>query len=281
MGGRFTIGFRPASGKVSMLGSLTSAWHYRHFILTSIRNEFVTRFARSRLGGAWAIIHPLSMVLIYALILSAVLSAKLPGIENRYAYAIYLTAGMLGWSLFSEVLNRCVGTFIENGNLMKKMVFPKVALPMIIAGSGLINNAIMLLVILIVFALLGHFVPMALLWLPLLTAVGLLLALGLGVTLGILNVFLRDIGQVMPIVMQFLFWFTPVVYPVSIVPPALQGWLQLNPLYHLITAYQSVLVYGQAPAWKGLFGVTLLGLALLAASFVLFRKANPEMVDAL
>lgn len=264
-----------------MLGLLQGAWRYRHFIVSSIRNEFVTRFARSRIGGAWVIIHPLSMVLIYALILSAVLSAKLPGIDSRFAYAIYLTAGMLGWSLFSEMLNRCLGVFIENGNLMKKMAFPRIALPIIITGSSLINNFILFAVILVVFAVLGHFVPLALFWVPILTAVCVLFALGLGLVLGILNVFLRDIGQVMPIVMQFLFWFTPVVYPVSIVPPALQGWLVLNPLYPLITAYQNVLVYGQAPALKGIVVLALLGSALLALGFILFRKASPEMVDAL
>ncbi len=264
-----------------MLGSIRGAWHYRHFIITSIRNEFITRFARSRLGGAWMIIHPLSMVLIYALILSAVLSAKLPGIESRYAYAIYLTAGMLGWSLFSEVLGRSLGMFIENGNLMKKMVFPKVALPVIVAGSALLNNLVLFVVILFVFALLGHFFSMALLWLPVLTMVGLLFALGLGLVLGILNVFMRDIGQVMPIILQFLFWFTPVVYPVSIVPASLQGWLQFNPLFHLITAYHSVLVYGQVPSLLGLAGVALVGALLLASGFVLFHKASPEMVDAL
>lgn len=264
-----------------MLGSFQGAWRYRHFILTSIRNELVTRFARSRIGGAWMIIHPLSMVLIYALILSAVLSAKLPGIESQYAYAIYLTAGMLGWSLFSEVLNRCLGVFIENGNLMKKMVFPKIALPIIISGSSLINNLALFLVILVVFAALGHFTPSALGWVPLLTVVTLMFALGMGLTLGILHVFLRDIGQIMPIVMQFLFWFTPVVYPASIVPPGLQSLLAFNPLYHLITAYQSVLAYGHAPAIKGLVVVALLGAALLALGLVLFRKASPEMVDAL
>ncbi len=76
-----------------MLGMLRNLWQYRHFVSSSIRNELISRFARSKLGGLWMIISPLSQVLIYALILSNILAAKLPGIDNKYAYAIYLMSG--------------------------------------------------------------------------------------------------------------------------------------------------------------------------------------------
>ncbi len=164
---------------------------------------------------------------------------------------------------------------------MKKLVFPKIALPVIITGSCLINNLALFVVILVVFAVLGHFTPATLLWVPVLTAITILLALGLGLMLGILNVFIRDIGQLMPIVMQFLFWFTPVVYPAEIVPPSLQAILAFNPLFHLVGAYHAVLAYGHSPSLMALAGLTLLGAGLVVVSAMLFRKASPEMVDAL
>ena len=99
-----------------MFALLNSLWLYRRFVLSSIRTEFVARFARSRLGGIWMIIHPLAQVAIYALILSEVLAAKLPGIENKYSYAIYLVAGTLAWTLFAEIISRCLVLFIEQGN---------------------------------------------------------------------------------------------------------------------------------------------------------------------
>jgi len=123
-----------------MLGMFSALWRYRGFVFSSIKNEFVARFARSRLGGLWMIIHPLAQVVIYALILSTVLSAKLPGIDNQYGYAIYLTSGILAWTLFSEVISRCLTLFIEQGNLMKKMAFPRVSLPTIVAGSCLLSH---------------------------------------------------------------------------------------------------------------------------------------------
>lgn len=264
-----------------MSDMLKSLWAYRGFVLSSIKNEFVTRFARSKLGGFWMILQPLAQVLIYALILSAVLSAKLPGIDNQYAYAIYLTAGFLGWVLFSDIISRCLGLFIEQGNLMKKMKFPKITLPAIVVGSALLNNVMLLLAILIVFTILGHFPTLQLLWLPVLTLGVVALALGIGLILGILNAFIRDIGQAVPILLQVMFWFTPIVYPISIIPEQLQQFLVFNPIYPFIEGYHDVLVYGQAPHLGEILLVTAIGFFILGFSLFLFRRANAELVDVL
>jgi lipopolysaccharide transport system permease protein len=123
-----------------MLGMLSSIWRYRFFILSSIKTEFRARFVRSRLGGLWMILQPLSQVLIFAFVLSTIMSARLPGINNPYAYSIYLMSGILGWSLFSEIVSRCLTLFIDNGNLIKKLAFPKITLPLVVVGSALVNN---------------------------------------------------------------------------------------------------------------------------------------------
>ncbi|MBA2778987.1 ABC transporter permease [Billgrantia kenyensis] len=264
-----------------MSDMLKGLWAYRGFVLSSIKNEFVTRFARSKLGGFWMILQPLAQVLIYALILSAVLSAKLPGIDSQYAYAIYLTAGFLGWMLFSEIINRCLNLFIEQGNLMKKMKFPKITLPTIVVGSALLNNVMLLLAILGVFAVLGHFPTLQILWLPVLTLAMVSLALGLGLVLGILNVFIRDIGQAVPILLQVAFWFTPIVYPINIIPERLQQLLVLNPIYPIIRGYHDVLVFGQAPHLGQVILIMTVGFLILAFGLFLFRRASAELVDAL
>lgn len=264
-----------------MKGMLLAVWRFRFFVFSSIKTEFRIKFVRSRLGGLWMILNPLAQVLIFAFVLSAVLSAKLPGIDNQYAYAIYLMAGTLGWSLFAEIVNRCLTLFIDNGNLLKKMVFPKIALPLIVTGSALVNNILLFVAILLIFGLLGHVPGMALIWLPLLILITIALALGLGLILGVLNVFMRDIGQIVPVGMQFLFWFTPIVYMVNIIPEQYQKWLALNPLIPVITGYQNVLLYNKEPDWSGLGVIALIASVLLAFALLLFRKASPEMVDQL
>jgi lipopolysaccharide transport system permease protein len=136
---------------------LLRAWRYRHFILSSIQTEFRARFIRSRLGGLWMIIHPLVQVAIFALVLAGMMGARLPGMtNNKFAYALYLLSGMLAWSLFSEVISRCLTLFIDNGNLLKKIVFPHVCLPLIVSGSALFNNLLLFLAIIVLFGLLGH-----------------------------------------------------------------------------------------------------------------------------
>lgn len=264
-----------------MFGMFRGVWDYRVFILTSIKNEFISRFARSKLGGLWMIIHPLAQVAIYALILSNVLGARLPGIDNKYAYALYLIAGILAWNLFSEIIQRCLSVFIDQGNLMKKMRFPRIALPVIVVGSCLLNNLLLFVAVMIVFAVLGHAPDAQMLWLMPLTLLVVALAVGIGLVLGVLNVFLRDIGQVVPIVMQVWFWFTPIVYSVNIVPDYLKGTLDVNPMYPIVTAYHNVLVYKQAPEVAQLGVVLAIAVGLMVAGLFLFRRASAEMVDSL
>ena len=264
-----------------MTSILRNLWEYRHFIIGSIRNDLVNRFIRSKLGGLWIILNPLAQVAIYALILSNVLAAKLPGIENQYAYAIYLMAGLLAWTLFSEVINRCLNLFIEYGNLMKKMQFPRITLPAIVIGTNLINNVFLFIAMLGIFLILGHGFTKHIIWLIPLTMILVIFALGLGLILGIVNVFVRDLSQATPVILQVWFWFTPIVYPTSIIPVEYRHWLELNPIFHFTSAYQNILVYGQSPQLSSLLVIGLVAPLILIFSLFLFRCANAEMMDVL
>lgn len=256
-------------------------WTYRHFILSSIANDMRGRFTRSKLGATWMILQPLAMVAMYAIVLSEVLGAKLPGIENKFAYAIYLVAGILCWSLFSEIVTRCLTVFVDNANLLQKIVFPRACLPLIVAGSALVNNLFLLLAAIIVFVLLGHMPTIGLLWLPLLMLLMTTFALGLGLLLGTLNVFFRDIGQVMQVVLQLWFWVTPIIYMKSILPKDFARVVDFNPLVPLVTAYQDVLVFGRTPDIGSLGWTALLSGTLMLLALVVFRRSSHEMVDVL
>lgn len=260
---------------------LLAIWTYRHFIVSSIRNDLRSRFARSKLGGLWMVLQPLAQVAIYSLVLSRIMAAKLPGIDNRYAYVIYLMAGMIAWSLFAEVVTRSLTVFVDSGNLMKKMVFPRVCLPIIIGGSSLVNNLLLLATSIGVFLLIGHPPTLEMLWLPLLIGINLAFGLGLGLILGVLNVFVRDVAQVMTVVLQLLFWLTPIVYMPSIIPDRLRSILEFNPMVHMAVAFQDVILYGRAPQIEGLTTIAVAATVLLLFSLILFRRAAPEMVDVL
>ncbi len=260
---------------------MLEAWSFRRHILTAIFNDYRARYARSRVGWAWTVLHPLVQVLIFVLVLSTILTAKLPGIDNKYAYALFLTSGILAWSLFSELVSRCLPLFIDNGELIKKIRFPRICIPLTITGIAIINNLMLLLVLLLVFALLGHPPTAVLLWMPLLIGLTVALGLSIGLVLGVLNVFIRDVGHAVPVLLQLGFWFTPIVYPSSILPGILQKVLLFNPLYHVVQAYRGILIFHHPLQWASLIAITVLSAVLLAGSLVLFKRAEPELADAL
>lgn len=264
-----------------MVGLLAGAWRFRHFIVSSIRADFATRVSRSRLGVAWIVVAPLLQVAIFATVLSAIMSQRLPGIDSPFAYAIYLLSGFAAWTLFAETVTRCTTLFIDNANALRKIVFPRIALPIVAFGSAAVNNLIFVAAVLIAYALLGHGVGHALAWLPALFAVTGAFALGVGLILGVLNVFVRDVGQAVPILIQLGFWFTPIVYMETILPQPVRALLALNPLHWIVGAYHDAFAYGRAPDLGALGLLALVSLALLALALLLFRRASADMVDVL
>ena len=264
-----------------MNGMMANAWRYRRFIGSSIRAEYRARFARSRLGALWMIAQPMAQVAIFSFVLSDILTARLPGVSSPHAYVIYLMAGTLCWSLFSDVVTRCVTIFIENGNLIKKIAFPRVSLPLIAVGIALVNNAVLFCAIAVAALLLGFDATRELLWLPALTLATLALGVAVGVILGVLNVFMRDTGQAVPVLLQILYWFTPIVYIASILPAQYRGVIDYNPLARLVKGYQDIFLFARAPDWNVLLPVVVFIAALLGLALTLFRKASPEMPDVL
>jgi lipopolysaccharide transport system permease protein len=260
---------------------LNSIWRYRHFIFSSIKGELRGRFARSRLGALWFVLHPLAQALIFSIVLAEVMRAKMPNMTSSSAYPIYLLSGMAAWGLFSEILTRSMNVFIEQASALKKISFPRLCLPIIVWGGALINHVLLLCSIAVIFLFFGQYPGLA--WLYLIPGMLLIsvLAFGIGVFLGVLNVFARDIAQVMTVVLQLWFWFTPIVYVTSAVPERFQQILRFNPMMPLVTLYQNALLLNEGPSWTGIWPAVVLGVLMVALSFFVFRRASAELVDAL
>lgn len=256
-------------------------WAYRGFILGSVKREFQSRYRNSVLGAAWTVLNPLAMIVVYTVVFSTVMKARLPGVEGGFAYSIYLCAGVLLWQLFSEITTRGQNVFIENASLLKKVNFPRISLPVTVITNAFVNFAIVFSLFTLFLLLTGNFPGIAFVALAPVLAVLVLFAIGLGIALGILNVFFRDVGQFFSIAMQFWFWLTPIVYPRNILPAAIQEWLWLNPMTPIVAAAQDVVLYGRWPQWASLLPVTAIALALCAWGWMLFRRHSGELVDEL
>jgi lipopolysaccharide transport system permease protein len=261
--------------------ALRGLWMYRGFIFGSVKREFQAKYANAILGTAWSLLQPLAMIIVYTVIFTEVMRSKLPGADSTLAYSIYLCSGILTWGLFAEIVGRAQNMFFENANLIKKISFPRLCLPMIVVLSALLNFAIIWGLFTAFLVAAGLFPGAVYLAIVPVLLIQVMFAIGLGIVVGVLNVFFRDVGQFMTIAMQFWFWLTPIVYPVSILPPAARSIVDWNPMAAIVGAYQGILVKGQAPDFDALMPALVIALGLCALGFGLFRKRSGEMVDEL
>jgi lipopolysaccharide transport system permease protein len=260
---------------------LRGLYAYRGFILGSVKREFQSKYRTSTLGAAWSVINPLAMIVVYTVIFSQIMRSRLPGVDSAFGYSIFLCAGVLTWGLFAEITGRTQNVFLEHANLLKKISFPRISLPVIVVLNAGLNFAIIFGLFTIFLIASGNF-PGWVYWavFPIL-AVQILFAVGLGMILGVLNVFFRDVGQFFNIALQFWFWLTPIIYPADILPERVRALLVLNPMAPLMQAYQGILVLGQWPHWASLLPITLTSLVFCTLGLHLFRKHAGEIVDEL
>lgn len=263
------------------MNMLRNVWAYRGFIIGSVRREQQTKYRNSLLGAAWNVLNPLAMIVVYTVVFAQLMRAKLPGLDSTFAYSIYLCAGILTWGLFAEIVNRATTMFLENANLLKKLSFPRLCLPVAVVANSLLNFGIVFGLFTLFLVVSGNFPGWAYVAVLPLLAIQVAFAIGLGISLGVLNVFFRDVGQLLTIVIQFWFWLTPIVYPANTLPESVRPWMALNPMASLMAAYQSILVFGQWPNWQSLWPICALAVVLCLLGLRLFRKHAGEMVDEL
>lgn len=261
---------------------LLHIWQYREFISSCVKREFQARYKGSIFGVLWSVFQSLAMIFVYTVIFSNIMRAKITGMEtNVYAYSIYLCAGTLTWNFFCETLTNCTNVFLANGNLLKKVAFPRICLPVITTCSALLNFIIGFFLFLIFMLIIGGF-PWHSWWaIFLLLFVQAAFAVSLGIGLGVLNVFFRDVGQTLAVILQFWFWFTPIVYPEKIIPEELAWLLSYNPLYHIIRGYQDIFLYDTITTLPGVGMVFLVSILCGWWSLRLYRNHIGEIVDEL
>jgi len=251
-----------------------------------VYRDFKARFAGSVLGITWNILNPLVMILIYVVIFSQVMRAKLPGAAGGYGYSVYLCAGIIPWGMFNELLVRYTNLFFEHSNLIKKVSFPREILHISALLTGTINFLISFTIFMIFLAILfilgkveleASFRRMLLLFLVL--GLQQVFCLGLGLAFSVLNVFFRDIGQLVGIVTQLWFWFTPIVYPFSVVPDVLKRFFLLNPLYYFVNVYRAILYLNQWPRWSDIGICALFALLTFIPGYLIYKRLSDEVPD--
>jgi len=241
--------------------------------------EFQGRYLNSLLGSLWAVLHPIAMVFVYTAIFSKIMQARIGGSEDPLAYGLFICAGLFTWAFFVELIGRCPNLFIDQANLLKKVNFPRLTLPITLLLSATINFSIIFGIFLTFLIVTGRFPGFVIISFVPLLLIQQAFALGLGMILGSINVFFRDVGHFLNIVLQFWFWLTPVVYPSTIVPENVRNLLNLNPMTKIIIAYQEIILHGDWPQWEQ-FGLHFfIALGTLVLGYTVFKALSDDILD--
>ncbi len=256
---------------------LKNPWDYRYFIRASIKREFQSQYSKSILGTAWIIMNPLYMCVIYTFIFSSVMSPN----GDHSSYTLYVASGLLAWHFFIDILNRSQSIYLSYANIMKQQCFPFFCLPMIVLSLAcfdfLISFGLFTSYLVATHAFPGwcYFAVIPVLILQ------AFYALSLGTLLGILNIFFRDIGRALVVILQVWFWLTPIVYHLETIPKNMQRMLQFNPLTPLMTAYQTILVKQQWPDWDTLLFPFIITLLIGGLFSRFYHRHSHDLLDEL
>jgi lipopolysaccharide transport system permease protein len=217
-------------------------WTHRSLLYGFLEQDIKGRFAGSMGGLLWSVIIPLVNIFIYIFVFSVVMKIRIqPEETGTDEFAIYLLAGMLPWLAFSEALSRSTPALLEKAGLITKVHFPVHILPYVMVFSSFILNGLALLLFLIYLAFSGY---LSQLWLffPLLLILHVLFTLGLAAFAAALCVFLRDLQQLMTVILSLWFFLTPIIYPLSMVPEPYSNWLVWNPTFYFAELYRDLLL---------------------------------------
>jgi lipopolysaccharide transport system permease protein len=257
----------------------------RELIWNLIKREVKSTYQSSFLGVLWPVIVPIVMLLIYTFVFSVVFQAKWStgvGQETpRGEFALILFAGLTAFNFFSSVITRAPGLILAVPNYVKKVVFPLEVLPVVVVGAVFITSLINIVLILVGCLLVLHSLPMTVLLLPLAYIPLILITLGLAWFLSSLGVFVRDIGQAIPVLVQILFFMTPIFYSEDRVPNALRFLIILNPLSSIVEGFRRVLIWNEFIDWRAWGTVTLISALIAILGFAWFSVTKKAFSDVM
>lgn len=243
-----------------------------------VKRDFQGRYAGSVLGFVWSFVQPLWLLLLFTFVFSTVMKIPLVG-ERTDNFGIFLFAGLLPWMAIQEGMTRSASAITDNSQLVNKLRFPSQILVAAAVLAAILHELIALGVFVAVLLMAGELTVRASPLLLLAMALQIALTLGLGLFLASVNVFFRDVAQVLGMVMTGWFYFTPIVYPISLVPERYQGVIELNPLTPLVALYRQGLL-GQGLALPdGTLALAIFSLVSLLLGAWVFRRLKPAFVD--
>lgn len=253
---------------------------HRHLILSMAKRDLASQYIGSFLGLIWTVVHPIVLIFVFWVVFSLGFRVQ-P--TNDVPFVVWLTAGLAAWFVFSEIIGGSVGVLVGNANLIKKTVFPSQILPVTKVLACCVTHCIFLLVLLGL--ILFQKLPFSLYYLQFFYYLAgmIVFALGFAWAVAALNVFLRDVGQIVAVILQVGMWATPILWDINIMPAKVQTILKLNPMFYIVQGYRESFLYF-IPFWahpkQTLYFWCVSGMMFLMGA-VIFKKLKPQFADVL
>lgn len=252
--------------------SLQRLNQYKPLVNELVVRDLKIKYRRSFLGYVWSLLNPLLMMAIMSLVFSYMFRFDIPN------YPLYLICGQTLWTFFNESTNMAMQSVIGNGPLIRKVYIPKYIFPISRVLSSFVTMSFSLVAILIVMLVTGVPLTWKLLLLPIPLALLLLFCMGIGMVLSALAVYFRDMLHLYSVVVMAWMYVTPIFYPISALPESAAFYFQFNPMYHYVTFFREIVLYGAVPAgniWFGCIGFSVLAFTV---GILIFRKLQRNFI---
>lgn len=253
-------------------------WSFRELAVRFAARDITLRYRQTLLGALWVVLVPLLGAGILSFVFGGV--ADLPA-PPGVPYFVFTLAGMVVWTLFSQITTRASGTLVANAAMVGKVYFPRFLLPLSSVLSTLVDTAVALAMLLVMMAIAGVWGGVAFLTLPLWLLLTIALSLGIALAAGALMVRYRDVQYILPVAIQFLLFASPVAYTLSSVPASAQTLYELNPLTGLLEGARWALIGTAAPpAWVAIYS-GVVSIAVLVVGAMIFSRMEREFADVI
>ena len=265
---------RPRTGLLRL--DLRELWAYRELAGFMALRDVRVRYKQAVLGIGWAVFQPLAGVVVFTIVFQRLADVQSDGLP----YPIFAFAGLLAWNYTSGAVIKATQSLVSNAGLVTKVYFPRLLIPLAAVLPGLLDLAVSLPVLLVLYPVYGVRPGWALLTLPLWVASAVLVALAVGLLLAALNVRYRDVNQAISLLVQLWLFLSPVAYPTSTVPEAWQPVYALNPMVGVIDGFRWCLLAGPAPGPWSLLSAAVT-LVLLGVALVYFQRTERRFADVI
>jgi lipopolysaccharide transport system permease protein len=266
------IVIRPSRGWIGP--GIKELWQYRDLGYFLVWRDLKVRYKQTLFGAAWAVVQPVLLMLVFSAFLGRVEGIGPPDVP----YPLFALAGLVPWILFSQSLNGASNSLVSSQNLISKVYFPRLLLPLAGVGSHIVDFFIALAVLLVVTPLFGRIPAATVLWLPVFALLAVLAALAVGTWLSAIYVRYRDLRYAIPFLIQVWLFATPVAYSANLVPEAWRGIYALNPMAGVIEGFRWALLGGPRPDQVMIFSAAAT-LAILAGGVAYFRRVERTFAD--